>query len=104
MLALLANKNKTVSLNIVEGRDFPPKILTLTSQIYHNSQITIPRKTYDGIRDGERTALQQLKAEQEKLKRLEFTITDLEQQCSSFTEKIRSTTEERNRYWGYLIH
>lgn len=37
------------------------------------------------------------------MKRLEVTIQELEDQCVSFTEKIRVITDEKNRFGEHLV-
>ena len=65
-------------------------------------QITIPRATYDGIRDGERSASHNLKAEQAKVKRLEILLQEMEAQSKIHSDRLKSVTAEKMRYGTVL--
>eukprot|EP00596_Hydrurales_sp_CCMP1899_P000772 CAMPEP_0119043582 /NCGR_PEP_ID=MMETSP1177-20130426/23536_1 /TAXON_ID=2985 /ORGANISM="Ochromonas sp, Strain CCMP1899" /LENGTH=551 /DNA_ID=CAMNT_0007011971 /DNA_START=65 /DNA_END=1717 /DNA_ORIENTATION=- len=59
--------------------------------------ITMPRLSYDEIREGERNIAQQLKAEQAKADRLENKLEDVKSQCNAHAERAKAVTAERNR-------
>ena len=62
-----------------------------------SSQMTIPKATYEGMRDKERNATSMLKAEQAKVKRLELQYQDLEYQNSMHIERLSVVKAEKMR-------
>jgi hypothetical protein len=59
--------------------------------------MTIPKATYESMRDKERNATQLLKAEQAKVKRLELQYQDLEFQNSMHLERLSVVKAEKLR-------
>lgn len=60
--------------------------------------MTIPKATYEGMRDKERSATSMLKAEQAKVKRLELQYQDLEFQNSMHVERLSVVKAEKQRW------
>jgi hypothetical protein len=71
--------------------------LHLTNSFTVFSQMTIPKATYESMRDKERNATQMLKAEQAKVKRLELQYQDLEFQNSMHLERLSVVKAEKLR-------
>lgn len=72
-------------------------VIYLTNLFTVFAQMTIPKATYESMRDKERNATQMLKAEQAKVKRLELQYQDLEFQNSMHLERLSVVKAEKLR-------
>ena len=72
-------------------------VVYLTNLFTVFAQMTIPKATYESMRDKERNATQMLKAEQAKVKRLELQYQDLEFQNSMHLERLSVVKAEKLR-------